>query len=304
MSKIDSDWEVDPICSLRELFNPTEEEERREMRQSEQNRPQTPLARWGTNPLDLRQAMSSSKGSKTFLNTNNGVVMPPDEADTKPYWEWQQLKPQAKSEEGDKATGSMTTRATNLGDFAKLPGELRNRVYNFTLVDPRGVFDVCSVPGTCSEGRCIHTRMPLAFPGLLSTCRQIRKEGLPIFCQENRFNFDAEMVRYRCVAAWLRTLGEHFVGQIPGITLKIAVWNNYISMHDVTIECPPSRKDGKFSLSIDEEIRRMARPQTSKMILAIHTVNSLTGKESAAGFLLGFVWSEMVADLVYKCSIH
>lgn len=55
-----------------------------------------------------------------------------------------------------------------------LPPEMRNRIYRYVLLETEPI-------------RTTPSRTPPPQPGLLSTCRQIRKESLDIYYQENKF---------------------------------------------------------------------------------------------------------------------
>ncbi|KAI9723734.1 MAG: hypothetical protein M1812_001034 [Candelaria pacifica] len=90
--------------------------------------------------------------------------------------------------------------------FLKLPGELRNRIYELTLVKdtPIELFsDTIDIsPSTRAQKDLVFVRKNLA-AGLLRTCRQIYKETVRIFYGDNTFYFtgghfeDASWMLYR-----------------------------------------------------------------------------------------------------------
>ncbi|KAK4610369.1 hypothetical protein CLAFUW4_13767 [Fulvia fulva] len=61
----------------------------------------------------------------------------------------------------------------------ELPGEIRNRIYRYSLLDSQRI----TIPTSGFEE-----------PGLLSTCHQIRQEAEPIFVLENKF--EATSINY------------------------------------------------------------------------------------------------------------
>ena len=73
------------------------------------------------------------------------------------------------------------TELATMGLFARLPGELRNRIYRLVLVMDQTIpYPFIMEAETCALGVCVHANLDTALPGLLSTCRQLRAEGLPI----------------------------------------------------------------------------------------------------------------------------
>ena len=101
-----------------------------------------------------------------------------------------------------------------------LPGELRNRIYRFALVSGVGIsFDMSASGG---EFNTIATRaVARGALNLLSTCKQIRAEALPIYFVENPFEFTTNILltysASNCIsrawrtrvlmAGWLSTIG-------------------------------------------------------------------------------------------------
>ena len=213
---------------------------------------------------------------------------------------------------------------SNMGHFATLPGELRNRIYRYSLLTSS-----CSEPflitmqhGTCSLGPCLHAKLPTAVPGLLSSCRQVRGEAMPIFCGENIFKFDAKTVRDRCTANWLRALG-HYGGLIPRILLEIIVWEpeerNSTKMigraYELTLHCPANapassvagvrvglvEKEDAFVLRIGPQIWAKEMEMCQKLLKHVERLNERTGTEVAEKLMLEFLWSDWMAELVYRC---
>ncbi|KAK4496542.1 hypothetical protein PRZ48_012522 [Zasmidium cellare] len=67
----------------------------------------------------------------------------------------------------------------------KLPGELRNRIYRYVLLKPEDA---------AGNDRIIVDATGYDRPGVVSTCKQIRKETLKIFYSENAFHI--EVINY------------------------------------------------------------------------------------------------------------
>ena len=78
-----------------------------------------------------------------------------------------------------------------------LPPEIRNRIYRAVLVDEEGPIYVKP-----------DEKLPAA-PGLLQTCRVIRKEAITIYYQENRFVFDVEDFDVSEYVEWFRTKRQY-----------------------------------------------------------------------------------------------
>ena len=243
-----------------------------------------------------------------------------DVEDTNVYKAWQvgrqaQIKLDA---EHSHVEEDVTTPLSHLGLFALLPGELRNRVYrNTVLTELPEPFLIALQPGTCSLGPCVHSKLPTAVPGLLSACRQIRHEAMPIFCAENTFKFDDKTVRERCVGNWLRCLGPY--GRLlPAITLEILVWepmwpNSTEKIgrpYQVKIEC--NREEGLNPITlphllVDPEIRLKEKSMCDQLLehmvklraRAVHGEGERS--EALEGLLHEFVSSDWLAELVYRC---
>jgi hypothetical protein len=79
--------------------------------------------------------------------------------------------------------------------FLQLPAELRNRIYELILIQDEEIDAAtwCRLPHSprCLPGGSIPSFRSLIIhgfePALLSTCKQVRKEGLPIFYGQNTF---------------------------------------------------------------------------------------------------------------------
>ena len=206
-------------------------------------------------------------------------------------------------------SGSRDLNLSTMGLFALLPGELRNRIYRLILVDLEGPHMIVMQPGTCSLGRCTHTKLRTAAPGLLSTCRQIRHEAAPIFCSENRaFKFDAQTVRDRCTANWLRTLGA-YGGSIPRIVLEVMVWESVTPnslekvgrAYEIRVGCPASRPERRFVLEFDAQIMAKDEVGCKRLLEHVEKLSEQVGQKRDEELLLQFVWSDWMAELVYRC---
>lgn len=85
--------------------------------------------------------------------------------------------------------------------FLKMPGEIRNRIYTFVLVQYNGVWidseSFMSGPGVRSTA--IH-------PALASTCRTIRREALSVYYSENCFTLDTFDISHE-LHKWIKLRG-------------------------------------------------------------------------------------------------
>ena len=108
--------------------------------------------------------------------------------------------------------------------FLTLPGELRNRIYRFILVQP--------------PGERVQLRVPSDFtgPGLLTTCKQIRVEAQQIYYSENTFMVTCTAWNSDLPVLWNRKAKQ--IGKESGLErqrlaghmdgLHEANWNNLI----------------------------------------------------------------------------
>lgn len=222
------------------------------------------------------------------------------------YKEWQTRRQEACAKTEDN-TVAPDVPLSNMGVFAKLPGELRNRIYRLSLAEAAR-HHYQSEPGTCSLGPCKHMKLTSCVPGLLSTCRQIRYEAMSTFCSENTISFDSGLVRDRCVANWLRTLGP-FGRLIPKLELNVLVWKPISPnrekkigyAYSLTIECPAGQLNGEFRISIPKSMRVKDGPGCKRLESHIEDLNKRVGEEAHEKLLLEFVWSDWLAELVYQC---
>lgn len=85
------------------------------------------------------------------------------------------------------------TRAKTSSPFMDLPGELRNRIYFYSLVRPQNI-------------EITAQNWPTHQPALLKTCKQIRFESLSIFYNENSISANIHdynpVVKNVCQALW------------------------------------------------------------------------------------------------------
>ncbi|KAK3697952.1 hypothetical protein LTR37_017176 [Vermiconidia calcicola] len=203
---------------------------------------------------------------------------------------------------------------SNMGFFASLPGELRNRIYRLALVKPHGPFNIVMQPGTCSLGPCTHMKLPTAVPGVLSSCRQIRYEAMPIFCAENTFKFDAKTVKERCTANWLRALGPYARLIASSVSIEIIVWEdtsptNFEKVgrpYVMTIENQAPSDGiildyGGFILRLEGQIQAKAPDECAKVFKHVVKLNERFGQVSREQLLLEFLWSDWMAELVFRC---
>jgi len=153
-------------------------------------------------------------------------------------------------------------------------------------------------------------KLPTAIPGVLSACKQMRAEALPIFLTENQFKFDADLVRNRCVANWVRGLGPHGA-RLSKLVLEVMcpeegrtptgdmqqVWK------PETISIHWSRRSERWKVGISGKIRLKAKDECAKLdthekLLLKQVQDDGMPREEA---LLEFVWSDWLADVVFRC---
>lgn len=202
---------------------------------------------------------------------------------------------------------------SDMGLFTLLPGELRNRIYRFALVEGDDEpFLVSMAKETCNLGPCGHMKMPTAVPGILSACKQIRGEAMPIFVAENSFKFDAELVKARCVANWLRVIGPY--GELLSkVVLDIVCWEVPVNSHprstqkvgvhyEMVLQWERVKGEGRWTLDTAQEIAEKAASEYSVLDTYVDRLSKKvkqgTAKEVA---LREFVWSDWLAKLVYVC---
>ena len=234
------------------------------------------------------------------------------------YEAWQ-MRRQARAAASASLGQTQEVSFSNMGLFANLPGELRNRIYRLTLLTPSAdePFLIVMQPGTCSLGPCTHARLSTAVPGLLSTCRLIRHEAMPIFCAENIFKFDTRTVRERCTGNWLRALGW-YGGLIPQVILDVVVWETdpaplhgtakWGKDYEVKVSCPINRPGGKSEFDvcvagrlIEKACSECERLHEHMAMLNKRIEDGEVGKEIEK-LLLEFVWSDWFAELVFRCA--
>lgn len=100
-------------------------------------------------------------------------------------------------------------RASLLG----LPGELRNRIVHFAIVNGYEEYDEDSDEDWCPEDIFVSKRGQYEQPGLLSCCRQLRDEAKPIFLAENSFYiaiFDGKLAPGPDHWVWSKNILESF----------------------------------------------------------------------------------------------
>lgn len=230
------------------------------------------------------------------------------------YWEWQTERV-ASAESAKNAKLSFEVASSQIGLFSRLPGELRNKIYRLALNEEYGTFTVCGRANQCSLGPCTHSRLPLAVPGLLSTCKQIRHEAMPVFLSENALKFDARTVRCRCTANFLRAIGPH-ARFIRLVILNILVWvTSGVSrgpppmthggirrqQHPLTIEIICPRMPGeKFDMQINTFMQAALAKETELLQKYMDELNERLETDRMEQLLLEFVWSDRLAELVWK----
>ena len=235
-----------------------------------------------------------------------------------PFHTWQ-LQRQQRSAPTPSNPDQATELAT-MGLFALLPGELRNRIYRLILLmDSPQPYPICMPSKTCNLGPCVHARLPTGVPGLLSTCRQIRNEAMPIFLAENGgFSFEASLVTCRCPANWIRALAW-YARLIKMVVLGVNVQQSSggVEMHDIELTCPQSailalneegamlgREMGGFGIKIGDEMKVKAPEQCEKIrkhVLELNARLTAGAEVRTEEVLREFVGSDWMADVVWKC---
>ncbi|KAI7160473.1 hypothetical protein KC349_g3448 [Hortaea werneckii] len=245
-------------------------------------------------------------------------------------WEAHQLRQvQARNEEG----GSIPTplrvdgkgkkaeqfNPSNMGLLARLPGETRNIIYRYALVEPLdpiiGHPQPVRLSGSdliCGRGPCVHGNLRGAAPGIASTCRQIRKEVMGIWVGENEVLFDAVMVRNRCAGNWVKALG-HYACLLKKVRLEIQVLVRPPSSGaeglctkqervEIGVELPAGREDGRFEMSIEGKVPSKGKDEEKGLREKVDGLNEGgEGVQGQAGNLAVLLYSEELAELVFKC---
>lgn len=238
------------------------------------------------------------------------------------YWNWQVDR---KASEGPEDTSAILSKVvrSKMGRFALLPGELRNKIYRHALVNEfvifpvtgmfevEGEFAVKGIPNQCNLGPCSHTRLSQEVPELLSTCKQIRHEALPILLAENKIHFDSKTVRYRCTGNFLRSLGP-YARFIRHVTLDIMVWvpidpllrvRRHLRRQDrfsIHIKCPTACGE-KFEVHVDEVIAHRVKFETRQYLQHVEEVNGRVDIDKIEHLLIALICTDRVAELVWKC---
>ncbi|GAB1728763.1 hypothetical protein NU195Hw_g470t1 [Hortaea werneckii] len=209
----------------------------------------------------------------------------------------------------------------NLGLFARLPGEMRNVIYRYALVEPSDPITGHPRPvrlaGSdliCGRGPCVHGTLLGAAPGVASTCRQIRKEVMGIWVRENEFLFDAVMVRNRCAGNWVKALGGEYAGLLKKVRVEIQVLVRPSSSAgtegqatkqeklEVLVELPAGREDGRFEMWVEGTVPVKGKAEEKGLRGKLECLNDGgDGVQGQAGNLAALLFSEELAELVYKC---
>lgn len=212
---------------------------------------------------------------------------------------------------------------SDIGTFAKLPGELRNRIYRMAVIEPdtENTYDLgytrqpvkfVMEPGTCSTGMCLHSKVSYNVPGIANTCRQMRWEVMPIFCHENvAFQFDDMMVHQSCVGNFLRSIGD-YADLVPEyrFLLKRPLWdrNEFMCWTTYYFSLTSPKKtdnenDDLFELDYDEDMaRKICACPLDKVVDDMNDVwVDDTKKRPAIGkMVLRYAESEEFSDFVWR----
>ncbi|KAF2207656.1 hypothetical protein CERZMDRAFT_88323 [Cercospora zeae-maydis SCOH1-5] len=110
---------------------------------------------------------------------------------------------------------------SDMGLLNRLPGEIRNKIYRFVVVEPKKEIRVTAPHSDCIYRRCRHTKASYNLPALLNTCRQIRVECAHVyFSQNDTILFDQDVVHFRCVGNYIRSIG-HYISMVKQIKFML-----------------------------------------------------------------------------------
>ncbi|KAI7280490.1 hypothetical protein KC343_g193 [Hortaea werneckii] len=208
-----------------------------------------------------------------------------------------------------------------MGLLARLPGEMRNVIYRSALVGPpdpvTGHPRPVRLTGSdliCGRGPCVHGSLLGAAPGIASTCRQIRKEVMGIWVRENEFQFDAVMVRNRCAGNWVKALGGEYAGLLKKVGVEIQVLVRPPASAggegqatkqekvEVRVELPAGREDGRFEMWVEGTVPSKGKVEEKGLRERVECLNEAgEGVQGQAGNLAALLFSEELAELVFKC---
>ena len=284
-----------------------------------------PFTRGTTAGFEFARTLDSTDGPGSV-----GVVVdsysyaPIEEESLFRAWQLQrQQATQSTAPNQTQAIGLATTELDTMGLFALLPAELRNCIYRLALVMPTTTeslpFQITMERETCTLGPCSHSRLPTGVPGLLSTCRQIRAEAMPIFVAENiGFRFDAGVVAARCAANWIRALGW-YARLIQKVVLVITVFESYgvTRDHEIVLICPQGHvlaqgegiagqeaiEAGLFEVKVDAEIEGKADKTCAKLKNRVQEWNDrlrMGVEVEMVEMIREFVGSDWMSDVVWR----
>ncbi|KAI6843220.1 hypothetical protein KC340_g1433 [Hortaea werneckii] len=208
---------------------------------------------------------------------------------------------------------------SNMGLLARLPGEMRNVIYRYALVEPcdpiTGHPQPVRLSGSdliCGRGPCVHGHPRGAAPGIASTCRKIRKEVLGIWVGENEFVFDAVMVRNRCAGNWVKALGS-YACLLKRVRLEVQVLVRPASSGlqgqctkqervEIGVELPAGREDGRFEMWVEGKVPSKGKSEEKGLREKVEGLNEGgDGVQGQAANLAVLLYSEELAELVFKC---
>nr|POE54385.1 hypothetical protein CFP56_41324 [Quercus suber] len=241
------------------------------------------------------------------LNNSPPVLFSLDSPDTifpptTPFGERKQLhgQPQRRALLSNKNTNTRfadagLTRSTeggvsSMGVLARLPGEIRNQIYQDLLVSPETTLITCNEL-VCGRGSCEHTQLSTVVP-IAATCQHICSEVMPIFCSRNTFHFDEAMVRNRCVANYLECLGMNapLIAKII-LQIKLGEPRNFFNM---TIAWPSGRPVISDDCTLPEKYVDVSQLDSLVMRLNMQ-------KGCLLDKVLYIVSSDELSDLAWRC---
>jgi hypothetical protein len=205
---------------------------------------------------------------------------------------------------GDSITSTLP--ASDIGKLATLPGEIRNHIYRYAVLQSdRRPIEINLEPDTCASGACLHTRTGHNVPALAQTCAQLRSEVLSIFIAESAFQFDAGSTRQSCIGNWLRSLGS-FADRVPTITFTVngkpLLPYMYQPSFLFVITVPGKKIHGRVAEMIEmqrqAEKRQFCHRHLENVLKSINA-KSTAGEKRTGKLLEEFFDSEELADFVF-----
>ncbi len=188
-----------------------------------------------------------------------------------------------------------------MGALGRLPPEIRNGIYKLVLDDPVFSGHLLRIIhehktrgcGSDTQIRCLFTPPPL-----LTTCRQIRKEMLPLFVSSNTL-----MIRYKTVRdrwqsyAWMRAIGRLGLSvRRAAFEIQFKTENGRLG-HDLILVEFRGGDWRQVRVMFRSKLRAEA-PEHCKVVLAVaEELKKAKWIANGEEFLKALAWSEAVEEL-------